>query len=300
MSAGVAMPRIQTSLVAALAVGTAFAAIAEASDVARAPVESIIERSGAEVSVAFRSLNGEHELLIGPDVVYHAASTMKIPVMIELFRQARDGKLGLDDPLPITNSFSSIIDGSPYTLSVGDDSDAEVYAHLDESMTLRELCEAMITVSSNLASNLLIEKLDVDAIRNGVTALGANGMNVLRGVEDTKAFEAGKSNTTTARALLILLESIARGEAISARASKEMVEVLARQQFNDAIPAGVPENVRVAHKTGTITRIHHDAAIVEAPSPYVLVILVRGVDERDASALLMADISRTLYDATQR
>lgn len=263
-------------------------------------ITALIEQSGAEVSVAFRTLNGEQQLLIEPDEVYHAASTMKVPVMIELFRQANDGTLRLDDPLTITNSFSSIMDGSPYELSVGDDSDAQVYARLGDTMTLIELCEAMITVSSNLATNLLIEELGADNIRRTVSELGGDGMSVLRGVEDTKAFEAGKSNTTTARALLVLLEHIARGEAVSEEASRDMVAILARQQFNDAIPAGVPRDVRVAHKTGNITRIHHDAAIVEASIPYVLVVLVRGVDDENESARLITEISRAVYEQSQR
>lgn len=275
------------------------AAHASGNDLARERVSALIDESSAEVSVAFRTLDGQQELLVEPDKVYHAASTMKVPVMIELFRQAREGELSLDDPLEITNSFSSIIDGSPYELSVGDDSDEEVYAHLGGRMTLLDLCEAMITVSSNLATNLLIEKLGVDNIRRTVTELGGDGMSVLRGVEDTKAFEAGKSNSTTAGALLVLLERIARGEAVSAEASREMVEILARQKFNDAIPAGVPDGIRVAHKTGSITRIHHDAAIVEASSPYVLVVLVRGIEDRAESAALMAEISSALYDASQ-
>lgn len=276
-----------------------FAANASGNDDVRARVEALIERSGAEVSVAFRTLDGEQDLLIDPDEVYHAASTMKVPVMIELFRQADDGTLALDDPHEIKNSFSSIVDGSPYALSVGDDSDEEVYARLGETMTLLELCEAMITVSSNLATNLLIEKLGAENIRRTVSELGANGMNVLRGVEDSKAFEAGKSNTTTAAALLVLLERIARGEAVSRQASRDMVEILARQAFNEAIPAGVPADVRVAHKTGNITRIHHDAAIVEAARPYVLVVLVRGIDDENESAELIAAISRTIYEESQ-
>jgi len=272
---------------------------ASGSELARDQVSALIDASGADVSVAFRTLDGAHWLFIEPDDVYHAASTMKVPVMIELFRQAHEGDLSLDDRLVIANSFSSIIDGSPYQLNVEDDSDADVYARVGETMTLLELCDAMITVSSNLATNLLIEELGVDKVRRTVSELGGDGMNVLRGVEDTKAFEAGKSNTTTARALLVLLERIARGEAVSDAASHHMVEILARQEFNDAIPAGVPDEVLVAHKTGNITRIHHDAAIVEASSPYVVVVLVRGIDDEDESAALIAKISSVLYQASQ-
>ena len=258
-------------------------------------LRAIIQQSGAEVALAFRTIDGDAEVLIAPDKSFHAASTMKVPVMIELFRQAEAGTLRLDEPLPIRNEFRSIVDGSPYALSVGDDSDREVYARIGEQMTLRALNEAMITVSSNFATNLLIERVGAANVRTTVSRLGGDGMVVLRGVEDTKAFEKGMNNATTARALMVLLEKLARGEAVGRRADAEMVNVLARQKFRDAIPAGVPAGTRVAHKTGTITRIHHDAAIVYGRQPYVLVVLVRGIQDQTVSGRLIASISREVW-----
>jgi beta-lactamase class A len=260
----------------------------------------IIASSGAEVAVAYRTLDGKSELLLDPDKPFHAASTMKVPVMIELFRQVQAGALSLDESLPIRNQFRSIVDGSPYTLSVGDDSDSEVYAAVGKSLTLGKLCELMITVSSNFAANLLIERLGVDNIRRTVTSLGADGMQVLRGVEDQKAFDKGMNNTTTARGLMVLLERLAHGAAVGPDADKKMIDILERQKFNDAIPAGVPAGVVVAHKTGNITRIHHDAAIVLAPRPYILVVLVRGIEDQKKSAALIADLSRAIYEAHTR
>ena len=262
-------------------------------------VRALIAASGAEVAVAYRTLDGKAELLIDPDKSFHAASTMKVPVMIELYRQAEAGTLKLDDPLPIRNDFRSIVDGSPYKLSEGDDSDREVYANVGKTMTLRALNEAMITVSSNFATNLMIDKLGVENIRATVKRLGADGMKVLRGVEDSKAFEKGLNNATTARALLVLFEKLGRGEAVSPAADREMVEVLKRQKFRDAIPAGVPPGTPLAHKTGNITRIHHDAGIVYGPRPYVLVILVRGIQDQKVSAALMAAISKALWEQTR-
>jgi beta-lactamase class A len=220
--------------------------------------------------------------------------------MIELFRQTRTGQLSLDDTLTIRNEFRSIVDGSRYTLSEGDDSDSQVYAALGKSMTVRQLCELMITVSSNFAANLLIEKLGVENIRRTVTALGADGMQVLRGVEDQKAFDKGMNNTTTAKGLLVLLDRIAHGKAVDPSRDAEMVEILERQKFNDAIPGGLPPGTAVAHKTGNITRINHDAAIVFGPRPYVLVLLVRGIEDQKKSAALMAELSRVVYEATAR
>ena len=279
------------------------AAIAQptaALEAARPAVEGLIQASGAFVAVAARTLGGGETLLIRPDETFHAASTMKVPVMIELFAQARQGRLRLDDPLPVRNQFASIVDGSPYALDPAEDSDQDVYRSVGGSLTLRQLCEAMITVSSNLAANLLIEKLGVENIRTRVRELGAQGMNVVRGVEDAKAFQAGLVNTTTARGLMVLLEAIANGTAAPPPASDEMLEILKRQRFNAGIPAGLPPGTPVAHKTGTITKIHHDAGIVYAARPYVLVVLVRGIQEEKESAALIAAITRTVNDAIER
>lgn len=274
-------------------------------DQAKARIEQIIAASGAEVAVAYRPLttyaaNGTPEprtgdILIDVDKVFHAASTMKVPVMIDAFRQAEAGKLSLDAPIPVVNTFKSIVDGSPYEMSASEDSDGEVYKAIGRTMTLRQLVTASITVSSNLATNILIEVLGAENIRKTVDWLGGDGMVVLRGVEDQKAFDKGLNNETTARGLMALLDAIARGQAVSRDASRAMSDILRMQQFNDGIPAGLPPTVPVAHKMGNITRIHHDAGIVYAERPYVLVVLTRGIADHDVSAKLMADISRVVY-----
>ena len=263
-------------------------------------IQHSIAKSGAEVGVYFKTLDGNDDWSLRADDAFHAASTMKIPVMIELFHQVQQGKWTLDDAISIKNEFHSIVDGSVYKLSPADDSEAELYKAEGQTRTLRELCELMITVSSNFATNLVIETLGVENIRATVDALGADGMKVLRGVEDNKAYEKGLNNSTTARGLGILLEAIANGRAVDAASCTQMIAILKRQTFNEGIPAGLPAGIAVAHKTGEITKIHHDAAIVFAERPYVLVILVRGLAEKKESAALMAEISRSIYTATQK
>lgn len=262
-------------------------------------IQKHIADSHADVGVAFRTLDGQTEWFYHADDSFHAASTMKVPVMIELYRQVQAGKLKLSDPLTIHNEFHSIVDASPYKLDPSDDSETELYKAEGQTRNLTELCELMITVSSNLATNLIIEKLGVENIRAIVHSLNADGMHVLRGVEDTKAFEKGLNNTTTARALQILLASIADNTAAGPEASQQMLAILERQKFNEGIPAGLPPGTKVAHKTGEITKIHHDAAIVFAPRPFVLVILVRGLPNIKDSSALMADISSLLFQSVE-
>jgi beta-lactamase class A len=262
-------------------------------------IQKRIADSHADVAIAFRTLDGKTEWFYHADDSFHAASTMKVPVMIELYRQVQSGKLKLSDPLTIHNEFHSIVDGSPYKLDPSDDSESELYKAEGQTRTLSELCELMITVSSNLATDIIIEKLGVENIRATVNSLNAGGMHVLRGVEDQKAFEKGLNNTTTARALQILLASIADNTAAGSDASQQMLAILERQKFNEGIPAGLPPGTKVAHKTGEITKIHHDAAIVYAPRPFILVILVRGLADIKDSAALMADTTRLLYQSIE-
>lgn len=267
----------------------------------RTEIERLIKASGAEVGFAWRPLDAKpgEEILINPDLSVHAASTMKVPVMIELFRQVELGQRSLDDTVVVTNQFTSIQDGSPYTLSATEDSDGEIYKALGSRLSFRQLVEASIVVSSNLATNILIEHLGAANVQGTIDRMGATGMKVLRGVEDQKAFDAGKNNTTTARGLLVLFEAIGNGTAVSPAASKAMVDVLSRQQFNEGIPAGLPEGTKVAHKTGWITRIRHDAGIVYGPRPYVLVVLTRGIDDPAVADRLIADITRAVNRAAR-
>ena len=266
----------------------------------KADINALIATSGAEVAVAWRPLDAKpgEEILINPALRFHAASTMKVPVMIELFRQADVRRLRLDDKVAVTNQFTSIQDGTPFVLAATEDSDGETYKALGKKLSYRELIDASITVSSNLATNILIEHLGARNIQATVDTMGASGMQVLRGVEDQKAFDAGKNNTTDALGLLALFEAIGKGKAVSAKASAEMLEILKRQKFNEGIPAGLPAGTIVAHKTGTITRIHHDAGLVYGPRPYVLVILTRGIPDQKVSAKLMADIATIIARAT--
>lgn len=265
-----------------------------------AKIRELVAASGAEtVAVAFRDLQTGRELLINPSVSFHAASTMKVPVMLEVYREAREGKLSLDERLPVRNEFKSIADGSAFSVSAADDSEQTLYRKIGSTETVRELLRLMITESSNLATDIIIERVTPERVMELMRRMGARDIKVLRGVEDGKAFERGLNNTTTARDLLILLRAIAEGRAVSRGASKEMNGILLAQKFNEGIPAGLPAGARVAHKTGSITKIEHDAGIVYLPGrrrPYVLVVLVRGIAEEARAHKLIADISRAVYE----
>jgi beta-lactamase class A len=257
---------------------------------------------GAEVGVWMHDLASGDTLAINAATAFHAASTMKVPVMIELFRRHDAGTMRLDSSIVLPTSFASIVDGSPFSLSAGDDSDSSLYAKAGERVTLRELNDRMITRSSNLATNAIIELLDARTVTATARALGAATIQVRRGVEDTKAFNAGLNNTTSARDLGALMAALAQDRAASRTSCQTMREILLRQEFNEEIPAGLPPGTPVAHKTGWITATTHDAAIIYPPgrAPYVLVILTRAIPVREVAQRLMADVSRDAWEAVTR
>ena len=231
--------------------------------------------------------------------MFHAASTMKTPVLIELFRQSERGTLKLSDSMLVRNSFKSIVDGSPYALSAGDDSDDSLYSRIGTRMPMRELIEHMMTVSSNLATNILIEEVGAQQVTATMRSLGADSIRVLRGVEDIKAYDLGMNNVTTAYDLMVIMKAIATGKAASKASCREMMSILERQEFNDIIPALLPVDVNVAHKTGSITNVEHDSGIVTLPDGrrYALVLLSKDLRSNKEGREALARVSKLVYDA---
>jgi beta-lactamase class A len=230
------------------------------------------------------------------DAYFHAASTMKLAVLLGVFREIDRGDLTLDSPVHVRNRFISIVNQQPFMLAIDRDGDPNVYSNLGKTMTIHELAYQMITTSSNLATNLLVEVIGVGTIQRALDELEIHGVKILRGVEDQAAFDAGLNNEVTANGLLALLRIIAEERAYSQNASHEMLNILLDQQFNSGIPKGLPKAARVAHKTGNISTVHHDAGIVylENRKPYVLVILTK-FDAATGRSGAVAEVSRDIF-----
>ncbi len=242
-------------------------------------------------------LQSGEQVLVNEHESFHAASTMKTPVMVEVYKQAAEGRFSLTDSLLVKNEFKSIVDASPFSLDSADDSEHELYKILGKKHAIRDLQYQMIIQSSNLATNILIEMVDAKKVTETMRSFGAKDIQVLRGVEDSKAFAAGMSNSVTAYDLMLIFRKIATGEAVNPDACRQMTEILFDQKFNTIIPARLPPTVRVAHKTGWITGVQHDSGIVYLPDgrKYVLVLLSKGLKDREAGTLAMAGVSERIY-----
>jgi len=276
----------------------ALLAIAPSRDSLAQRIQSrIAQEPDAVVGLAYIDLASGDTLFLNADSSFHAASTMKVPVMIELFRRSVTGSFAMKQALMLVNHFASIVDGSAYALDPSSDSDTTLYHRIGDRVPIDTLLRLMITRSSNLATNTLIALVGADNVNRTMRSLGAQHIQVLRGVEDGKAFEKGLNNTTTARDLAVILRAIEEGRAAAPTATREMLGILTAQEFNEKIPAGLPAGTRVAHKTGEITAVSHDAAIVYPPGrkPYVLVVLTRGIADGNRSSKLIADLSGIIY-----
>ncbi|HTE34696.1 MAG TPA: serine hydrolase [Chryseolinea sp.] len=260
-----------------------------------------IEKEFKEVSgtfaVAFEDLTTGDKILIREHEKFHAASTMKTPVMVEVFRQAAAGKFALTDSITVKNEFKSLADGSPFSLKPEDDSELELYKQTGTKKTIQDLLYEMIIVSSNLATNIIIELVDAKNVMNTMHELGIKDMQVLRGVEDNKAYRLGLNNTTTAYDLMLLFSKLGKEEVVSKEASQSMIRILLDQRFNEIIPAKLPKEVKVAHKTGFIKGIHHDSGIVILPDGrrYALVLLSKDMENEKAGIEAMARVSEMIY-----
>lgn len=229
---------------------------------------------------------------------FHAASTVKIAILLGTFSAIHRGLLLPQSRLHVRNRFHSAVDGVVYRVNPDRDANPEVQAAIGKTMRVSELAHHMIATSSNLATNLLLDVVGLSEVHDALRQLGVDGVDVLRGVEDERAWEAGMNNRVTADGLVSLLRAIAEERAFNPRLSREMLAILHAQEFKSGIPAKLPREVRVAHKTGEISTIAHDAAIVFPPDrrPYVLAVLTEWPPEGTGRSATIATISKDVYE----
>ncbi len=254
----------------------------------------LMSKTEGDFGLAFKNLDNSDTIFINAHEYFHAASTMKTPVMLEIFNQEKQGKFKISDSIIVQNEFESIVDKSKYSLSINDDSDDILYRKIGQKMTIHDLTYEMMTKSSNLATNILIDKVGAKDVMKLLRSLNIKENIVLRGVEDQKAFEAGLNNKTTPFGLMQIFEHIA----LTQPSNSLMMEILFEQKFNEIIPAHLPKTVKVAHKTGSITGVQHDSGIVFLPDgrKYVLILLSKNLKNADDGVKTLAVISKLIYD----
>lgn len=264
----------------------------------KAAIEKKFSSVEGDFALALMEIEGKKSLLyVNEKEMFHAASTMKTPVMIEVYKQAALGGLAIEDSILVKNTFYSIVDSSTYSLNPEEDSEQTLYSLIGQPVAVGDLAYKMIIESSNLATNLLIEYVGAQNCTQTMRNLGAPTIEVLRGVEDSKAYQKGLNNVTSAYDQLMIYEKLAKGKVVTPAACDSMIAILMDQRFKDIIPARLPAEVKVAHKTGWITGVHHDAGIVFLPDgrKYVLVLLSKNVKDSEKAINMLATVSELVY-----
>lgn len=263
-------------------------------------ITRITEEAGARaVAVSLYDYETRSAWSLHGDRWFHAASTIKVPVLVALMGAVDCGDLPLDARVHVRNRFLSVSDREPFRVGSERDANADVHQQIGRVMRLEKLAFHMITTSSNLATNLLIELVGLERLQELLDELEVSGIELRRGVEDESAFEQGINNRVTANGMLELLRLIEEGRAFSVPASAKALEIMHEQEFRSGIPAGLPDHARVAHKTGEISTVAHDCGIVypRDRKPYAIVVLTEwDPKETGKRSETIARISKTVYE----
>lgn len=273
--------------------------IAARTDELRHAIDEIVAQSEATAcAIAVQDCESEFRFALNGDRIFHAASTIKVAILLALFKAIDERRMRSGDSLHLRNHFRSAIEGTPFRLDADSDGYPQLYRLVGRTAKLSDLAQNMIIWSSNLATNLLLGHVGTEAATQTLKDAGVSGVHLRRGVDDNKAHEQGMNNETTAQGLVELF-SVLRGDFLSKASRDQVIHILLGQRFDSMIPAGLPPHATVAHKTGEISTVCHDAGIVYLPErePYILAILTESKANAEARRALVASISKAVYAA---
>ena len=278
----------------------AFPSSVDALEGLRAHLETLEQQSGAKaLAVSVYDTQTHAVFRYHADRWFHAASTIKVAILVGVYAAIHDGWLHPAARLHVRNRFRSAVDGHPFRVLADRDANSEVHESIGKMMRITDLARHMIATSSNLATNLLLDLVGLERVQRALDELGLRGLDVRRGVEDERAFDAGINNRVTAEGLTALLRAIADERTFNPDLSRQMLDILHAQEFKNGIPAKLPRAVRVAHKTGEISTVAHAAGVVYPPQrePYVIAVLTEWEPDATGRSATIADASHAVFEA---
>ncbi len=217
-------------------------------------------------------IDGRELLAIDADRRVAAASTVKVLILLEAHAQALEGTFRWGEEVALEDADRAGGSGSLQRERTG------------STWSYAQLSRRMIAESDNAASNLLLRRLGMDRVNARAERLGLRVTRFERAFMDLEARRAGRENWTTAREMGQLVRAIFRKEALAPEACEEMIGTLERTS-RGRIAAGVPRDVPVGHKGGSLPGYRHDVGWVRLPGqPYVLSVFLDGVIERPGAA----------------
>jgi len=263
----------------------------------RQACERVLSESKAVgYAVAVRDYETDFRFAINADRRFHAASTIKVAILLAIGKAIDEGRIRPGDTLHIRNRFRSALDRTPFRLDAESDGYPQLHRLVGRTAKVSNLAEWMIVSSSNLATNLLLDYITVEEAQRVLRDAGVTEVYLRRGVDDKNAHDQNFNNETTATGLLDLFATL-RGDFLSKASRDWAINILLQQRFSSMIPAPLPAHASVAHKTGEISTACHDAGIVYLPErePYILVVLTEVAAETNGRRETIAKISEVVF-----
>lgn len=225
-----------------------------------------VKKLKGTLGVYYKNLSSGAVLSYNGDKRIISASVIKLPILAEAFRQLEKGRISVNDTIILREE-----DKMP---SCG----ALSHMHSGLEVTIGDLCRLMIVLSDNTATNMLIKRLGFDSINGYMQELGLKNTVLGRLLFDMEADKRGARNVVSAEDIGKLLELLWQGKLVSPDASRQMLDILKRQQLNHKLPAKLGREIEIAHKTGEDSGITHDVGIIYTPSPLILCVLSQETD----------------------
>lgn len=248
-------------------------------------------------SVWLSGLDGRPVFTHDAGHLHYSASTMKLPVAIAMMRAVEAGELSLDQPVRVHDDFDSATGTERFLVRREQDDAAATWDHLGKEVKLSWLAGQMISLSSNLSTNLVLELTGIEPANHALTENLDDGSVVRRGIDDRPAKAKDISNLMSAQAFAAVLLAVGNDKAAAPESCAYLRDLLAANEWSDQLPAGLPEGTRVEHKNGWDDNIRHDGGIVrpgDAP-PFVLSVCTTSELPDDDAQMLIADIAAAVW-----
>ena len=257
----------------------------------QAELERAAEQFDGVMGIAVKDLGGAEAFTVNADTVFPQASSIKIPVLIELYRQSQTGTVKLDERVEIKQALKA--GGSGVLQHFGDGGSA---------LTLRDLAVLMIVLSDNTATNILIDRVGMEKVNGMLAHHGLRQTRLQRRMLDTEAQRAGRENLSTPLEMVWLLGLLHQGKLLNQQNTAAAIEILSYPK-NTPLRRGVPGNVRLANKPGGLTGVSCDSGIVYLEGrPYAISVMTTfgPASDSDAGAAALGEVSKRVFEYFRR
>jgi len=256
-----------------------------------AQLANVAEHLNGVVGYAVKDLASGETFLRLPDTVFPQASSIKLTILLELMRQAQEGKLSLEEKHTLRRIEMTVGDTEPILTMLGDGT---------VTLSLHDLAIFMVVLSDNTATNILIDRLSMDNINDGLTRLGLKETKLRRHMIDLEAARKGNENVSTPREMLTLIEKVHAGQALDAAHTKEYFDLL-RLPKESEFHKALPEDVSIADRPGSLEGVRCDTGLIEIPGhPFIMSITTTYDASDNEGERAVEDVARLAYDYFNR